>query len=87
MKDPDYVVRRRIVRDDLDDATTRAVYLGIDGRWHAFVSEARKFASLSEAEAALQEAWTRLRNAGERAAILSLMKLPFGYDEQAADLG
>ncbi|HEX6930407.1 MAG TPA: hypothetical protein VF267_14215 [Gammaproteobacteria bacterium] len=83
MNDPDYVVKRRIIRDDVCDATSRSVYLGNDGRWCALINQARKFASLEEAEAALQDAWMRLRNAGERAVILSLMKAPFPGDGQA----
>lgn len=83
MYDPDYVVKRRVIRDDADDSTSRAVYLGLDGRWYAVLEQARKFASLQEAEAALQEAWAHLRNAGERAVILSLVKVPFG--EEAMD--
>lgn len=76
MNAPRYVVKRRQLRENLDESTSLSVYLGRDGRWHRSASHAEQFSSLPAAEAALQETWRRLRNGGERLVILSVMKVP-----------
>ncbi|HEX7045961.1 MAG TPA: hypothetical protein VF275_00110 [Gammaproteobacteria bacterium] len=83
LNDFNYVIRRRCIRADLNDSTSDAVYLGGNGRWHANIARARKFASLPAIDAVLQETWSRLRNAGERSVILSVVKTPLRDNEQA----
>lgn len=84
MNDFNYVIRRRHIAADSGDSASDTAYLGEDGRWYTNIEQARKFDSLPAVEAALQETWGRQRNAGERSAILSVVKTPTREDEQVS---
>lgn len=74
-----FLIRARFINESPEHIATVAengfVYLGKRGQWCA-VEKALQFRTRAAAEAALDEKWNRLRRAGDKDVILSVVSAP-----------